>query len=148
MHWTDIIQPSELTAPAIGRALLTVDQARRVLEWVGELTIPAALTWGTVLAFASRRDQALLADDDTRRWEWGPRLTFAGPSVRWEGYWTSGREVTLRARGQQVEMSWDSGTGRPSRLIGSLLAQVGATAMPPVSRETARQIRERLGVRC
>lgn len=146
MHWTDIIKPGAPTLPARGSLTCSVEQARRILEYIGDLTIPSALTFGALLSFARPRHEAALADLDTRRAEWGPWLSFTGSSVRWKGSWTYGRWLTLTASGSQVRVTWDSGTGGPSRFLHAVLAQAGVT-YPPYQRETARQVRERLVAR-
>jgi hypothetical protein len=43
-------------------------------------------------------------------------------------------------------MTWVSGTGAPSRFIAGLLREAGVTYAPPVRRESARDLRERLGL--
>lgn len=146
MHWTDIIQSDAPTVPATGRISITVEQARTILAEIGDLRLGACLTFGALLHIARGQHAALLADDDTHRYEWGPRLTFTGSSVRWDGQWTYGRTITLRASGSRVEMSWNSGTGEPSRFIAALLREAGVTCAPPVRRESMRDLRESLGL--
>ena len=146
MRWTDIIQSDAPTVPATGRVSITVEQAHIILAEIGDLCLGACLTFGALLHIARGQHAALLADDDTRRREWGPRLTFAGSSVRWDGSWTYGRTITLRASGSRVEMTWDSGTGAPSRFIAGLLSDAGVTYAPPVRRESMRDLRESLGL--
>ena len=141
------VQDHAPTAPATGRVFLSVAQASVVLAEIGELQIPAAITPGALLHLARGRHEAALADKESRRWERGPVLHFTGTSVRWEGQWTLGRTVTLRDVGPRFEMIWNSGTGRPSRLIAALLAEAGVTYTPAARRETADGLRERLGVR-
>ncbi len=146
MRWTDIIQSDAPTIPATGRVSITVEQAHIILSEIGDLRLGACLTFGALLHIARGRHESLLADCDTRRWEWGPRLTFTGSSVRWDGSWTYGRTITLRASGSRVEMTWDSGTGAPSRFIAGLLREAGVTYASPVRRESVRDLRERLGL--
>lgn len=147
MHWTDIIQPDAPALAATGSLICSVEQARLILQYVGDITLPTCLTFGTLLSFARARDAALLANEEnTRRGEWGPRLTFTGSSVRWDGQWTYGRTLTLSAAGSQVRVTWDSATGRPSRFLHAVLAQAGITYTPPVRQESPRALRERLGL--
>jgi hypothetical protein len=146
MRWTDIIQSDAPTVPATGRISITVEQAGVILAEIGDLRLGACLTFGALLHIARGQHVALLAANDTRRWEWGPRLTFTGSAVRWDGSWTYGREITLRASGSRVEMIWDSGTGAPSRFIAALLREAGVTCTPPVRRESMRDLRESLGL--
>lgn len=135
-------------APVRGHVVLTVEQARGVLNTMGWLKVPPCLTLGTLLRFAKQHHAALEATVDPGYWHGVPQLTFRGGlSVQWDGQVTHGRWVRLKAFGPNVEMSWDTGTGRPSVFIGRLLHEAGAVYVEPPVRESLGELRERLGLR-
>lgn len=108
----------------------------------GELTAPAGTIAGERLVRAFAR-VAQLRDLNTfehivadvprcSRWhvERGVpapvvRVSDDGRSVTWRGVFTPGRWATLALCEDQLTLSWDSGTQRPSAWLGHALSQAG-----------------------